>query len=365
DTGWIVFDAHPFIGGCYYVTITEIATGHSCWGVACIEDKIPPQIVCACPPGSNGGDTCTISCLEVDQLAAGNIPPDLYPTVIENCGYDLEIANIDVNNAGCGAGTVIVTWLVTDVGGHTASCDQEFHITPLSPDSIIFPPNFIGPCGSSSDPDVTGWPTIDGYNLTDQGGLCNIFVGYWDKPLIDCGGGQKFIRTWTVLDWCTQQLTEYKQIIKLSDTEGPELTCPDDLTVGTDFWYCHANVSVPKPLAHDNCSDIVTYSLESSEGLIVQYGNNFVINGLELGTHYVTWTVSDLCGNSSTCSFTITVIDDVVPVATCDEHTIVALTNDGPEGITLVPAEVFDDGSYDNCGPVTFRARRVTSCIDF
>ncbi|HJW30901.1 MAG TPA: hypothetical protein VJ508_16820, partial [Saprospiraceae bacterium] len=47
------------------------------------------------------------------------------------------------------------------------------------------------------------------------------------------------------------------------------------------------------------------------------------------------------------------------------EHTIVALTNDGPEGITLVPAEVFDDGSYDNCGPVTFRARRVTSCIDF
>src|SRR6185369_15278063 len=24
-----------------------------------------------------------------------------------------------------------------------------------------------------------------------------------------------------------------------------------------------------------------------------------------------------------------------------------------------------DDGSYDNCGPVTFRARRLTSCIDY
>ena len=33
--------------------------------------------------------------------------------------------------------------------------------------------------------------------------------------------------------------------------------------------------------------------------------------------------------------------------------------------ITLVPADVFDDGSYDNCGPVTFRARSMDSCIDF
>jgi hypothetical protein len=51
-------------------------------------------------------------------------------------------------------------------------------------------------------------------------------------------------------------------------------------------------------------------------------------------------------------------------VANCDHHTVVSLTTDGPTGITLVPAYVFDDGSYDNCGPVTFRARRMTSCID-
>ena len=64
-------------------------------------------------------------------------------------------------------------------------------------------------------------------------------------------------------------------------------------------------------------------------------------------------------------AFSITVEDDVVPVANCDSHTTVSLTNDGPYGITLVPAHVFDDGSYDNCGPVTFRVRRMDSCIDF
>jgi hypothetical protein len=160
-------------------------------------------------------------------------------------------------------------------------------------------------------------------------------------------------------------LIEHQQIIKLSDTEGPILVCPDDITTGTDFWYCYASVSVPKPTAYDNCSDIVNFELESADGTIVVYGNNFVLQGLELGTHIVTWIVTDLCGNSSTCSFTITVVDNVVPVANCDHHTVVSLTNDGPMGITLVPAEVFDDGSYDKCGPVTFRARRMTSCIDF
>ena len=364
DTGWIVVTGVP-VNECYTITITDPETGNSCWGVACIEDKLPPQIVCACPVGG-GGDSCVISCLEVDQLVQGNIPPNLQPDVIENCSFfEVDIEDIVVDDEGCGGGNVIITWIVTDGSGLTATCVQEFEIEPLSIDSIVFPPNYVGECGTSSDPDVTGWPQVNGIDLTDEAGLCNLFLGYWDKALLDCGGGVKILRTWTVLDWCTLELVEVAQIIKLSDTEGPILTCPDDLTVGTDFWYCFANVSVPKPIASDDCSDVVSFDLSVSEGFIVQFGNNFVVNQLPIGDHTAIWTVTDLCGNSSTCSFTITVEDDVVPVANCDEHTIVSLTTDGPFGLTLVPATVFDDGSYDNCSPVTFRARRMDSCIDF
>ena len=201
--------------------------------------------------------------------------------------------------------------------------------------------------------------------ITDENNVCNIFVGYWDKELNDCGEGVKIIRTWTILDWCTQQTVECVQVIKITDDEAPVITCPDNITVGTDFWYCFANVSVPRPDVFDECGSSWTLSMTASSGLVVNFGNNYVINELGLGTHTVTWTATDECGNVSTCTFTITVVDDVVPVANCDEHTIVALTNDGPFGITLVPATVFDDGSYDNCGPVTFRARRMDSCIDF
>ncbi len=364
DTGWIVVIGLP-VNQCYMVTITDPDSGNSCWGVICLENKLPPQIICACPAGG-GGDSCVISCLEVDQLVAGNIPLNLQPEVIENCGeFDVEIADISVDDAGCGEGSITITWVVTDGSGMSATCVQEFQIEPLSIDSLIFPPNYIGECGTSSDPDVTGWPQIHRINLTDEAGLCNLFLGYWDKALQDCGGGLKILRTWLVLDWCTLELVEATQIIKLSDDEGPVLTCPKNITVGTEFWYCYANVSVPKPQAHDACSDVVNFSLFVSSGTVIQFGNNFVVNGLELGTHIAIWTVTDLCGNSSSCSFTITVVDNVAPVANCDQHTIVSLTNDGPGGITLVPAPVFDDGSYDNCGPVTFRARRMDSCIDF
>jgi hypothetical protein len=90
-----------------------------------------------------------------------------------------------------------------------------------------------------------------------------------------------------------------------------------------------------------------------------------VINELPLGENEVTWTAIDACGNESSCTFIIEVVDEVPPVPNCDEHTIVSLTNDAPYGITLVSADVFDDGSYDNCSEVTFEARRMETCIDF
>lgn len=299
--------------------------------------------------------------------------PQADPT--DNCG-EVTTTFTDTQSGDPCEGLIITRhWVATDESGNTAACDQNITVLPLVLDSVDCPLAVIGHCGQSSDPhDIANnpefgpayaWPSVNGNPITDEDNVCNIFVGYWDKPLNDCGNGQKIVRTWTILDWCTQTTLECIQVLKFSDDEAPILTCPDDFEVGTDFWYCYANVSVPKPVVFDACSSAYTLSLTSTTGFVVNFGNNFVINQMPLGTAVVTWHVVDECGNSSSCSFEITVVDDVVPVANCDEHTIVALTNDGPFGVTLVPASVFDDGSYDNCGPVTFRARRMDSCIDF
>jgi len=283
----------------------------------------------------------------------------------DNCG-EVDLTYTDTESGDPCEGLVITRhWVATDGSGNSAECDQNITVVPLVLDSIVCPPAYIGHCGDSSDPDFTGWPTVNGNEITDEDNVCNIFVGYWDKPLNDCGNGEKIVRTWTVLDWCTQTTLECVQVIKLTDDEAPEITCPEDFEVGTDFWYCYANVSVPKPDVFDACGSSYTLTLTASAGIVVNFGNNYVINQLPLGDHTVTWHVEDECGNESSCSFIISVVDDVVPVANCDEHTVVALTNDGPYGVTLVPAHVFDDGSYDNCGPVSFRVRRMDSCIDF
>lgn len=194
---------------------------------------------------------------------------------------------------------------------------------------------------------------------------CNLYVTYKDFVIQLCGNGRKIIRTWTVIDWCTGRTAVFGQSIIYADHEGPVLTCLETLEVGTDIWHCYANVVVPKPAATDACSKIVSYKLFSVDGTVVTIGNNFIVNGLSLGTHIVKWVVTDECQNSSSCNIEVTVVDDVPPVVSCQARTVISLTDERPHGVTLAPAKVFDDGSIDNCGPVTFRARRMTSCIDF
>ena len=351
------------IGQTFKVAVTSECSGQSCWGLVTVEDKLPPIIDCVCPLE----DSCTIDCRQIQQFLEGTIPDSLRPEVIDNCcgTTTLVTTNIDVDFASCGGGFVRVDWLATDASGNIATCSQQFDIVPLTLDSLTFPPDFEGECGESSDPSVTGWPQIDGVDLNFPAGVCNLYVTYRDIVIDMCGGGIKIIRTWTVIDWCTSTTSVFPQQILLIDHLGPVLTCVEDFTIGTDVWFCYANVIVPRPIAIDACSAIKSYSLSSPEGTVVNIGPNAVINGLPIGTHTVIWTVTDECFNTSTCSIDITVIDNVPPVVNCQAHTIVSLTSDRPNGITLIPAAVFNDGSFDNCGPVTFRARRMDSCIDF
>ncbi|MEZ4981410.1 MAG: hypothetical protein R2769_07440 [Saprospiraceae bacterium] len=53
----------------------------------------------------------------------------------------------------------------------------------------------------------------------------------------------------------------------------------------------------------------------------------------------------------------VEVIDGIPPIPIC-RVTQVALSSD-VDGLIEVGAQYFDEGSYDNCGPVYFKARRM------
>ncbi|MEO5906647.1 MAG: ice-binding family protein, partial [Saprospiraceae bacterium] len=190
QNGNIIPDAtftYEHVGQTFTVMVVNECSGQSCWGYVTVEDKLGPIIDCVCPVG-NEGDSCIISCLQIADFLEGNIPPELRPTVVDNCGgATIEISNIELNYEVCSGGFFIVSWLATDAFGNTSTCQQEFFIEPLTLDSLVFPPDFTGDCDQSSDPDVTGWPQVDGMDLSNIPGHCNILATYTDSEHPMCG----------------------------------------------------------------------------------------------------------------------------------------------------------------------------------
>ena len=205
-----------------------------------------------------------------------------------------------------------------------------------------------------------------------QGIACdNIQFGFNDTQIDICEGSYKILRIWQVLDWCAPgELDTYPQVLKVEDKKGPSIDGLADIDASTDYDACTADVILPIPTLSDDCSTTITYSvtLDTPDGTLVAIpcaGCGYVLQGLPIGTHTVTYTAEDNCGNTTTESIDIEVTDDIIPAAVCETFHKVSLQNVATYEPTLVDAIVFDDGSSDNCGILKHEVRRMTSTIDF
>lgn len=126
--------------------------------------------------------------------------------------------------------------------------------------------------------------------------------------------------------------------VTVEDVEAPVITCPADVAVNNDPGVCGATLTIPAITATDNCG-IAT--------IVNDYTGTADASGFyPVGTTPVTYTVTDIHGNVSTCSFDVVVTDNEAPVATC-QNVNVFLDAAGQGSIT--PADI-DNGSTDNCG---------------
>ncbi len=97
-----------------------------------------------------------------------------------------------------------------------------------------------------------------------------------------------------------------KFTVKVDDIERPVVYCPANITAFTDAGMSTATVVYPIATATDNCE---VQSIFVSSG--PASGASFPI-----GTTQLTYTATDATGNSGTCTFSITVIDNIAPVLT-------------------------------------------------
>jgi hypothetical protein len=240
-----------------------------------------------------------------------------------------------------------------------------------SPDNIYWPkhPDFDATCRCWGPDEIIQW---FGTGRPTGGECFNLQMIYEDtrfelgEPGCDAGevGCYKLLRQWTILDWCTGEIAGHNQVIKVIDNEGPEITYPDAVNVGMDVWSCEGTWNVPAPWIVDNCSNDTRYEVEVLTGDVTFDGVQWRVTGLAPGTHTAYISAYDCCGNVSTHEVTLTVRDDVPPVAVCESHTTLSLSGVGSTnlngGFSKIFAETFDDGSFDNCGPVWFKAVRMT-----
>ena len=137
--------------------------------------------------------------------------------------------------------------------------------------------------------------------------------------------------TWSATDGVTTAVT-CSFIVTVSDNQVPVITCPANISVNNTPGTCGAAVTYTTPVGTDNCSGT---TVTKTAGLAS--GATFPV-----GTTINTFEVTDAAGNKTSCSFTITVVDNENPTAP-NPAPIVASGSAPPPDITLVINET------DNC----------------
>lgn len=94
--------------------------------------------------------------------------------------------------------------------------------------------------------------------------------------------------------------------VTVTDTEDPTITCPSNITANVDPGTCGKTVNY-SVLFSDNCTE--TVSIQQTTGL--PSGSVF-----PAGTTTNTFIVTDGSGRTATCSFTVTITDNVAPAFT-------------------------------------------------
>ncbi len=274
----------------------------------------------------------------LDTLYCPNTTPPL-PTayVSDNCDSALAItSNFQILNPICtGAYTLLVTWIATDDCGNTRTATQSFMVRDTTkPVFTLVPPALTFRCDTFVPP--AGPVLGQGIAATDNcGTIANLTfadISAQDPNLAVCAHYTYAItRTFTVSDDCGNTATA-QQVINVVDNIPPQITGFLDTTI-----ICVAQPVTPPPTATDVCTG------HTSPPLLV---NDIFTSGNcdDSYTRTLSWTSTDICGNTGYFDQNIHVIDTIKPTLSGVPADVTAECN----AVPLPPAPGVITGS-DNC----------------
>ncbi len=374
----------------------------ACWGTIVVEDKLPPVYDCAADPNNSVDVACNADLTPQGPGYNGTVPFPLAQDACSGITYTYTDVTSSLSCVGSYAYQVIRTWVATDIGGNSASCTQTINVERALLSDVIYPMDYVTTlnatdCYTTVDTLSNGAPTPAVSGEPTNTSCSNIVVNYSDFEFEICGNGKKFIRTWTVIDWCTGAFDKIGQTIKIEDVSAPVIVCdedetilimdesctadyvapfPDDDNIGTDnvisecsSWKYKVLYSISEKLPDGTCpTDFVGTFIEAdfnNDGTIDSDGftsdGTFTAPEIPEGCAWIRYVYRDACGFEEFCSREILVEDGVSPSPACEAFTVVSLDN---TGWAKAFAESFDDGSWDNCMVDRFEVRRVDNYCD-
>jgi hypothetical protein len=257
------------------------------------------------------------------------------PTAADNCG----VASL-TSDAAPGdtfpVGATTVTYTATDIHGNAST--SSFTVT----------------VDDTETPLITGTPAD--MTLVNDVGVCGA-VAMWTAPTAtdncavdtltaDAASGDTFPVGTTVVTYTATDIHGNSSnavfSITVNDTESPVISgMPADISLSNDAGLCSAVAMWTAPTASDNCQ-LGTLTADAASG-----------DAFPVGTTVVTYTATDIHGNSATAAFNIVVADDELPVIS-GTPTDIALSSE--PGLCSAAATWTDATAADNCAVDTFSA---------
>lgn len=376
----------------FIVTVQQKCSGNMCWSYMNVVEKREPGLI---------GSVDTLSCFEpvepeftgfpVDTISTQKIGERTYQVVAVGYCAPIKLQYEDtVKNQPCSSefATIITRkWWLNDVPCGTTICTDTLKLRRTGIDMLQFPKSWDGVAGNNPILESCGpWKKLpDGHPHPDYTGRpygpnCgNIEIEFSDVKLPVCGTSSfKILRKWLVMDWCTSTVFDTNQVIVVMDRTAPAVAVIPDQTYSAGNNECGGNIVLPAPVVTD-CSTwtyTVGYQLADKNGnqppapepyitdsrVKKNADGTYSLLNLPGGPTWVKYIITDACQNKTEIFFKITIVDQQKPQAICDREVVVALDEFG-KGYAL--ATTFDDGSWDNCGPISYKARRGSNSCGF
>jgi len=310
------FDCSDVGSNTVTLTVTDVNNNTaSATAVVTVQDVTPPTALCqnlTLYLDASGNTSTTAAAVDNGSF--------------DNCGIQSLV--LSQTAFVCGdVGVNTVTLTVTDNNNLVSTCTAEITVVDNIPPTVITQDITVYLDAAGSVSITTGDINNGSY---DNCGIASMSL---DETDFDCSHVGANTVTLTVVD-VNNLSASATAVVTVVDNIYPTALCQNVTLYLDASGNTSTTASAVDNGSFDNCG-ILSLVLSQTD-----------FNCSHVGFNPVTLTVTDVNNNTSTCTATVEVIDNIIPTALCQDLTLYL----DATGNTSTTAAAVDNGSFDNCG---------------